>query len=440
MPSDTERPHDTERPPGTEQPPETELPAEATVPAGTERPAGTGVPVEVELPLGAQPPAGTGVPMEVELPLGAQPPAGTGVPMEVELPLGAQPPAGTGVPVEAELNPGSQPSAGTGWSAAGERYSQREFAGLAERFRPELLAHCYRMLGSIHDAEDLVQETYLRAWRGFGGFEGRSSLRNWLYKIATMACLTALEGRARRPLPSGLGAPEDDHRVAVAAREPTVPWLQPAPDARFGFDDPAAIVAGRTGVRLAFLAALQLLPARQRAVLTLRDVLAFRSTEVAAILDTTPTAVDSALRRARSRLAQAGPVETDLAEPDELVQRRLLDDYVTAFTSADHAALVELLRADVEMEMPPTPTWFTGRDAVLGFLTARILNPGLWRMIPVRANGQPAFVVYKRAAEHRYEAYGIHVLTLIGSKVARITAFNNPSLVPAFGFAVAVET
>ncbi len=386
MPSDTARPSDSEPAHDIERPPETKLPAGTEVPVGTERPAGIGVPDAAELPPGAQLPAETG------------------------------------------------------WSAVGECHSQREFARLTERFRPELLAHCYRMLGSIHDAEDLVQETYLRAWRGFGGFEGRSSLRNWLYKIATMACLTALEGRARRPLPSGLGAPEDDHRVAVAAREPTVPWLQPAPDARFGFDDPAAIVAGRTGVRLAFLAALQLLPARQRAVLTLRDVLAFRSTEVAAILDTTPTAVDSALRRARSRLAQAGPVETDLAEPDELVRRRLLDDYVTAFTSADHAALVALLRADVEMEMPPTPTWFTGRDAVLGFLTARILNPGLWRMIPVRANGQPAFVVYKRAAEHRYEAYGIQVLTLIGSKVARITAFNDPSLVPAFGFAVAVET
>ncbi|MGW4534362.1 sigma-70 family RNA polymerase sigma factor [Nocardia sp. NPDC004340] len=325
-------------------------------------------------------------------------------------------------------------------AAETERPAEREFGSLTERFRPELLAHCYRMLGSVQDAEDLVQETYLRAWRGYGGFEGRSSVRHWLYKIATMACLTALEGRARRPLPSGLGAPEDDHRVAVAAREPTVPWLQPAPDAVFGFDDPAAIVTGREGIRLAFIAALQLLPARQRAVLTLRDVLAFRSTEVAAILDTTPTAVDSALRRARSRLAQAGPVATDLAEPDERVRRRLLDDYVTAFTSADHAALVALLRADVEMEMPPTPTWFTGRDAVAGFLTARILTPGLWRMLPTRANGQPAFVVYKRAPTGRYDAYGIQVLTLIGSRVARITAFNDPSLVPAFGFPVAVET
>jgi prevent-host-death family protein len=174
--------------------------------------------------------------------------------------------------------------------------SDAEFAALVEPFRPELLAHCYRILGSIHDAEDLVQETYLRAWRGFGRFEGRSSLRRWLYTIATMACLTALKTRSRRPLPSGLGAPSDDHRVAVAPGDPSVAWLQPAPDALFGADDPAAIVAGRTGVRLAFIAALQHLPARQRAVLTLRDVLAFRTAEVAEMLDTTNAAVDSALR------------------------------------------------------------------------------------------------------------------------------------------------
>lgn len=180
--------------------------------------------------------------------------------------------------------------------------SNAEFAALAEPLRPELLAHCYRMLGSIHDAEDLVQETYLRAWRGFGRFEGRSSVRRWMYKIATTACLTALQARSRRPLPSGLGAPSDDHRVAVAPPEPSVAWLQPAPDALLGAGDPAVIVAGRTGVRLAFIAALQLLPARQRAVLTLRDVLAFRTAEVAEILDTTTAAVDSALRRARRTL------------------------------------------------------------------------------------------------------------------------------------------
>jgi len=318
--------------------------------------------------------------------------------------------------------------------------SDAEFAALAEPFRPELLAHCYRMLGSIHDAEDLVQETYLRAWRGFGRFEGRSSVRRWLYKIATMACLTALETRSRRPLPSGLGAPSGDHRVAVAPREPSVAWLQPAPDAVFGAGNPAAIVAGRAGVRLAFIAALQFLSARQRAVLILRDVLAFRTVEVAEMLGTTGAAVDSALRRARGRLAEAGPAEDDLAEPDERARRALLDDYVDAFSRADADALANVLRADVELEMPPIPTWFTGQPAVVGFLTSRVLRRDLWRMVPTRANGQPAFVVYQRAGEGRYEAYGVQVLTLIGTRIARITAFNDPGLVPTFGLAPALAT
>ncbi|MFF6916336.1 RNA polymerase subunit sigma-70 [Streptomyces sp. NPDC012466] len=310
--------------------------------------------------------------------------------------------------------------------------SDDDFAALAEPFRPELLAHCYRMLGSIHDAEDLVQETYLRAWRGFARFEGRSSVRRWLYKIATMACLTALETRTLRPLPSGLGAPSDDHRVAVAAREPSVAWLQPAPDALVGADDPAVVAVRRTGVRLAFIAALQLLSARQRAVLTLRDVLAFRTAEVAAMLGTTTAAVDSALRRARARLAEAGPAWDDLHEPDEETRRALLNGYVDAFTRADPDALVRLLRADVEMEMPPTPTWFTGRQAVIGFLATRVLRRNLWRLLPTRANGQPALIAYQHTGEGRHEPYGIQVLTLAGSRIARITAFNDPGLVPTF--------
>ena len=308
------------------------------------------------------------------------------------------------------------------------------FAALAEPFRPELLAHCYRMLGSVHDAEDLVQETYLRAWRGFAGFEGRSSLRRWLYAIATAACLTALERRSRRPLPSGLGAPSDDHRVALAPAETAVPWLQPAPDALLT-GDPAAVVTRRTGVRLALVAALQHLPARQRAVLTLRDVLAFRTAEVAGMLGTTEAAVDSALRRARARMAVAGPVEDDLAEPAEEGRRALLDAYVDAFARADPDALVRLLRADVELEMPPTPTWFTGRSAVVGFLAARVLRPGRWRLVPTRANGQPALVAYERAGDGRYAAHGVHVLTPAGDRIARITAFNDASLVPVFGCA-----
>jgi RNA polymerase sigma-70 factor (ECF subfamily) len=319
--------------------------------------------------------------------------------------------------------------------------SNSEFAALAEPFRPELLAHCYRMLGSIHDAEDLVQETYLRAWRAFDRFEGRSSVRRWLYRIATMACLTALQTRVRRPLPSGLGAPADDHRVAVAPGETSVAWLQPAPDALFGADDPATVVASRAGVRLAFIAALQFLPARQRAVLTLRDVLAFRTAEVAEMLDTTTAAVDSALRRARAQLAAAGPIEDDLVEPREDVQRALLDGFVDAFTRADPDALVDLMRADVELEMPPIPTWFTGRRAVVGFLATRVLRrAGQWRVVPTRANGQPAAVTYKRAGDGRYEAHGVEVLTLIGDRIARVTAFNDPSLVPTFGLAPALTT
>jgi RNA polymerase sigma-70 factor (ECF subfamily) len=315
--------------------------------------------------------------------------------------------------------------------------SDAEFTALVEPFRPELLAHCYRILGSIHDAEDLVQETYLRAWRGFGLFEGRSSVRRWLYKIATMTCLTAVETRSRRPLPSGLGTPSDDHRVALAPREPLVAWLQPAPDTLFGAVDPATIVAGRSGVRLAFIAALQLLPARQRAVLTLRDVLAFRTAEVADMLDTTSSAVDSALRRARARLAEAGPVEEDLAEPEEETRRTLLNSYVDAFTRADPGALVNLLRADVEMEMPPIPTWFTGREAVVGFLARRVLRrEHQWRLVPTRANNQPALVVYEHTGDGQYEAYGVQVLTLIDARIARITAFNDPSLVPTFTLSV----
>lgn len=312
-----------------------------------------------------------------------------------------------------------------------------EFDRLTEPFRRELLAHCYRLLGSIHDAEDLVQETYLRAWRGFGGFEGRSSVRRWLYAIATRACLTALQTRARRPLPSGLGAPEDDHRVAVAPSESAVPWLQPAPDALLAGDDPAAVVAGRAGVRLAFIAALQYLPARQRAVLTLRDVLAFRTAEVAEMLATTTAAVDSTLRRARANLADAGPVEDDLAEPDEVTRRALLDSYVDAFTRADPDALVDLLRADVELEMPPIPTWFTGRTAVVGFLASRVMRQDRWRLVPTSANGQPAFVTYQRRPGG-YEANGVEVLTVVGGRIARITAFHDPSLVPTFGLALAV--
>jgi RNA polymerase sigma-70 factor (ECF subfamily) len=206
-----------------------------------------------------------------------------------------------------------------------------EFTSATGRFRGELLAHCYRMLGSAEEAEDLVQETYLRAWRSYAGFEGRASVRTWLYRIATNVCLTALERRGRRPLPSGLGAPSGDPETPVIAGA-EVPWLQPFPDVLLAGRraDPAAVAASRAGIRLAFVAALQHLSARQRAMLILRDVLEWPAAQVADLLGTTTTAVNSGLRRARAQLAQALPAEDELAEPAEPDRRALLDRFAAA--------------------------------------------------------------------------------------------------------------
>src|SRR5690242_15838684 len=239
-----------------------------------------------------------------------------------------------------------------------------DFTSNTGRFRGELLAHCYRMLGSAEEAEDLVQETYLRAWRSYDRFEGRSSVRTWLYRIATNVCLTAIERRGRRPLPSGLGAPAEDPREPVVSA-PEVPWLQPFPDALLAGEraDPAAVTVSRAGIRLAFVAALQYLSARQRAMLILRDVLEWPAAEVADLLGTTTTAVNSGVRRARAQLAQTLPAEDELAEPAEPDRRALLERFAVAVENADASALAELLAQDVVLEMPPVLTWFTGRQA-----------------------------------------------------------------------------
>src|SRR5690348_5158875 len=211
-----------------------------------------------------------------------------------------------------------------------------DFTSLTGRFRGELLAHCYRMLGSAADAEDLVQETYMRAWRSYEGFEGRASVRTWLYRTATNACLTALERRGRRPLPSGLGGPAEGPDAPVVAG-PEVPWLRPLPDALLTGDseDPASVAVSREGIRLAFVAPLQYLSARQRAVLILRDVLQWQAAEVAELLGMTTTAVNSGLRRARAQLADVLPAEDELAEPAEHDRRALLDRFAAAFENAD---------------------------------------------------------------------------------------------------------
>src|SRR5215471_18646890 len=310
-----------------------------------------------------------------------------------------------------------------------------DFTNATGRFRGELLAHCYRMLGSADEAEDLVQETYLRAWRSYAGFEGRASVRTWLYRIATNVCLTALERRGRRPLPSGLGAPSSDPETPVIAG-PEVPWLQPFPDVLLAGrrEDPAAVAASRAGIRLAFVAALQHLSARQRAVLILRDVLEWPAAQVADLLGTTTTAVNSGLRRARAQLAQALPAEDELAEPAEPDRRALLDRFAAAVENADASALAQLLREDVTLEMPPLPAWFAGREAVTRFFATQVLAaPGLFRMVPTMANGQPAFAAYRRGRDGAYEAHALQVLTVTAAGVARLVIFLEPALFRAFG-------
>src|SRR6201994_162442 len=264
------------------------------------------------------------------------------------------------------------------------------FVANTEPFRRELLAHCYRMLGSIQDAEDLVQETYLRAWRSYGGCEGRSSVRTWLYQIATNGCLTELAKRSRRMLPSGLYGPEQDPGAYPEEAGTEVNWLQRAPDAMLIADstDPAAIVAAREGLRLALIASLQYLPPRQRAVLVLRDVLAFPAAEIAVMLGTTTVSVKSALQRARARLEELAPAADQITEPAAPQARALLDRYIAAFEQADAAALERLLTEDATLEATPLRTWFAGRKTCIPFLRDHLLgSPGDWRMRPSRANG-----------------------------------------------------
>jgi RNA polymerase sigma-70 factor, ECF subfamily len=310
-----------------------------------------------------------------------------------------------------------------------------DFTGLTSRFRGELLVHCYRMLGSAEEAEDLVQETYLRAWRAFDGFEGRSSVRTWLYRIATNVCLTAIERRGRRPLPSGLGGPAEDPQAQLVAG-PEVPWLQPFPDALLAGEqsDPAAVTVSRTGIRLAFVAALQHLSARERAVLIMRDVLEFPAAEAAELLGTTTTAVNSGLRRARAQLAQAQPAEDDLTEPADPGHRALLERFAEAFENGDASALAEILREDVVLEMPPLLTWFSGRPTVTRFMASRVFARfGRFRMVPVVANGQSAFAGYTRGQDGSYHAHEVLVPTITKTGIARIVVFLNPDLVRMFG-------
>jgi RNA polymerase sigma-70 factor (ECF subfamily) len=301
--------------------------------------------------------------------------------------------------------------------------------------RGELVAHCYRMLGSLHDAEDSVQETYLRAWRGFADFEGRSSVKTWLYRIATRVCLNALQHSSRRMVPAALGAPGTDPDN-VGGRELEISWLEPFPDLLLNAD-PAAVVGTRQSLRLAMVAALQHLPPRQRAVLVLRDVLAWPAVEVAEFLETSTAAVNSSLQRARAELARLAPEEEEFSEPDEPVRRALLDQYAKAFEEADFAALEGLLTQDTRWEMPPIPTWFSGRANVMRLLAAKVVQgEGRRILVETSANGQPAFAWYVRGRDGTFHGHSLQVLTITKAGISAVFAPHLPELFPWFGLPV----
>jgi RNA polymerase sigma-70 factor (ECF subfamily) len=309
--------------------------------------------------------------------------------------------------------------------------TEEDFPQVTDPFRRELLAHCYRMTGSVHDAEDLVQETYLRAWRAYHGFEGRSSVRTWLYRIATNVCLTALEGKSRRPLPTGLGAPSSEG-TSPLEENGEVPWLEPIPDAVLE-SDPAAVVADRDTIRLAFVAALQHLPARQRAVLILRDVLRWKAAEVAEALESTTASVNSALQRAHATLAKADLSEDTVAEPTA-EQKEMLDRYVQAFWDKDIEAIVSMLTKDAIWEMPPYTGWYQGAENIGRLIDAKC--PGgahEMRMLPTRANGQPAFGLYMRGSDGTFHPFHLQVLTIGPSGVEHVGAFFETTLFARFG-------
>ena len=318
---------------------------------------------------------------------------------------------------------------------------EADYERLIEPHRAELRAHCYRMLGSAHDAEDALQEAMLRAWRGLEKFEGRSSPRSWLYTIATNVCLKMIGRRPKLVLPVDYGPPSDPHNGPGRPVVESV-WVEPFPDERLGLDDalagPEARYDQRESIELAFIAALQHLPARQRAVLILRDVLGFSAREVAATLDATPASIDAALQRARKNVDERLPKQSQqatLRALGDLRLREIVDKFVAAWERADVDAVVGLLAEDALLTMPPLPTWFRGRHAIAIFLKAWPLSGAApTRLVATHANGQPAFANYFWDADREaFVANDIVVLSMDGARIAEITAFLTREVVERFG-------
>jgi RNA polymerase sigma-70 factor, ECF subfamily len=330
--------------------------------------------------------------------------------------------------------------------AAARRGDQDAFGRLVEPYRRELHAHCYRMLGSFPDAEDALQDALLGAWRGLSRFERRSSLRSWLYRITTNACLKAIQRRPKRVLPIDYGPASDPHdRPAEPLLESV--WVDPYPDEHLFVEDdtatPEARHEQRESVELAFIAALQHLPPRQRAVLILRDVLGFSARETADALETKPAAVDSALQRAHKTIDARLPERSQqatLRSLDDEELREIVEGYVAAWERADVAAVVAMLAEDATLAMPPQPSWYSGRDAIAAFLQAWPLAEGAprWRLVPTRANGQPAFGHYGWEVD-AFVPHAISILTLRGSRIEDITIFRTPDALARFGLPPRLE-
>jgi RNA polymerase sigma-70 factor, ECF subfamily len=297
--------------------------------------------------------------------------------------------------------------------------SDEAFRELVEPHRRALQAHCYRMLGSLHEAEEVVQETLLRAWRRLDSYAGRASFGAWLYGIATNACLDS--ARRARVLPSAVVEPDDPNRDPAPPRS-DVAWLEPYPDRLL---EPGALLEQRESVRLAFVAALQHLPPKQRAVLLLRDVVGWTAQEVADLLGGSTDAVHTALQRARATVATIPPAD----DVSDTIEGRIVARYLAAWDAADVAALAALLREDVEMAMPPTPSWYRGRAALVAFFSVHFVRfpPGRLLLVPTRANGTIAFAIYDGA-----EPFGVKVLELAGGAIRSIMGFADPTLVREF--------